>query len=307
MSQSEHIYDCVIVGGGPAGVSCALECHESALDVVVLEREERVGGQLPLIPSPIFNYVAGYFENGEMARNELEKVAKLFLGERLLTNCNVQSVDLTKKQILTNRGNFRGRTIFLATGYRLKQWDFPVPERFAGDVLYRSGIVRDQLRGKPIAIIGGGDSAVFTALDLAGHDCPVTVLARSEKFKARPDIVDSMYRHENITVHTGTIVKHMDGGPKLERIVTENSKGDIEVTCEKVIAKLGYVPNTELFADQLVTLQGHIKVNENQATSLEAVFAGGDIVMPGYDRVAFAAGTGMMAARSIRCYLGQTP
>ena len=307
MSLSNHIYDAVIVGGGPAGVSCALECHESALDVVVLEREERVGGQLPLIPSPIFNYVAGYFENGESARKELEKVANLFLGERLLTNCNVQSVDLAKKEIVTNRGYFRGRTIFLATGYRLRQWDFPVPERFAGDVLYRSGIVRDELRGKPVAIVGGGDSAVFTALDLAEQGCAVTVLARSEKFKARQDIVDRMYEHKCIEVHLGTTVKLMDGDLKLERIVAENSKGDIEVTCEKVIAKLGYTPNTEMLAEQLVTSQGHIKVDGNQATSAEGVFAGGDIVIPGYDRVAFAAGSGMMAARSIRCYLGHTP
>lgn len=307
MSSSDHIYDVVIVGGGPAGVSCALECHESALDVVVLEREERVGGQIPLIPSPIFNYVAGYFENGEAARKELEKVANLFLGERLLINCNVQSADLSQKEIVTNRGRFRGRTIFLATGYRLKQWDFPIPQRFSEHVLYRSGIVREELKGKPIAIIGGGDSAVFTALDLAEHGCPVTVLARGEKFKARQDIVERMHEKESVSVFTGASVKSLEGDEKLERLIAQTPKGDIEVICEKVIAKLGYVPNTELFTGQLSSSQGHIEVDERQATSADGVFAGGDIVTPGYDRVAFAAGSGMMAARSIRCYLGQTP
>lgn len=307
MAQTENIYDSIIVGGGPAGISCALECHESALDVVVLEREERAGGQIPSIPSPIFNYVAGHFENGEAARKELENVANLFLGERLLTNCNVQSLDLSRKEVVTNKGIFRGKTIFLATGYRLRRWDFPVPELLAKDVLYRSGIVREELQGKPVAIIGGGDSAVFTALDLADHGCPVTVLARSEKFKARPDIVARMYQHDGIEVHTGTSVKSLSGGKKLERILAENSKGDIYVPCEKLIAKLGYLPNTELFAQQVDSSQGHIKVDERFATSAEGVFAGGDIVTPGYDRIAFAAGSGMMAARSIRCYLGHTP
>ncbi len=307
MSDSERIYDAVIVGGGPAGISCALECHESALDVVVLERADKVGGQLPIIPGPIANYAAGYFETGEVARDQLEKVAQLLLAERVKLNCNVLSMNLAKKEIVAGQFVFKAKTIFLATGYRLREWDLPVPNNFNDDVLYRSGIYKEQLKGKHVAIIGGGDSAVFTALDLAENDCRVSVLAKGEALRARPDLVARMHCHKGIDVHTKTVVKRMLGGDHLEAVIAENSEGELEIKCEKVIAKLGYLPNTEMFVDQLNSSQGHILVDQTFATSMDGVFAGGDIVQPGYDRIAFAAGSGIMAARSIRCFLGHTP
>ncbi len=307
MPEFEHIHDVVIVGGGPAGISCALECHESGLDVVVLEREERVGGQTSLIPSPVYNYAAGFFENGEAMRDELEKVAQLFLTDKVKTSCNVLSMDLANREIVTTRGTVKGKTVFLATGYRLREFDLQVPIDYVDDVLYRSEIHRESLRGKPIVIIGGGDSAVFTALDLAEYCSHVTVLARSNTFKARPDIVSRVHNHKVIEVHTSTVVTGLFGHEHLEHVTAINDAGNFDIQCVKLIAKLGYVPNTELFADQLQNSRGHILVDQNFATSVNGIFAGGDIVQPGYDRVAFAAGSGMMAARSIRCFLGHTP
>jgi thioredoxin reductase (NADPH) len=303
----KHIYDVVIVGGGPAGISCALECHESGLDVVVLERADRVGGQLSLIPGPVYNYAAGFFESGEMMRNELENVAHLFLTDRVKTGCNVLSMNLAQKEIVTDTGAFRGKTVFLATGYRLKEFDLAVPDDFADDVLYRSGIYTESLRGKPIVIVGGGDSAVFTALDLAEYCSHVTVLARGKTFKARPDIVARMSSHHVIEAHTNSVVTRLIGHQNLESVIAINETGEFEIKCTKLIAKLGYLPNTELFVDQLQNVRGHITVDQSFATSIKGVFAGGDIVQPGYDRIAFAAGSGMMAARSIRVLLGHTP
>ena len=307
MSDSLHIHDAVIVGGGPAGISCALECHESGLDVVVLERADRVGGQASLIPSAVYNYAAGYFENGEALRDEMENVAKLFLSERIRTSCNVLSVDLARKEIVTSKGTFRGKTIFLATGYRIRELDLSVPEDFVDDVCYRSGIYGEELRGKEVAIIGGGDSAVFTALDLAEYCSRVTVLARASRFKARPDIVARMKHHQHIEVHTNSVVTKLLGHQHLESVLVSNAASNFEIKCSKLIAKLGYVPNTELFVEQLGSSRGHILVDQSFATSVDGVFAGGDIVQPGYDRIAFAAGSGMMAARSIRIFLGHTP
>lgn len=302
-----HIHDAVVVGGGPAGISCALECHESGLDVVVLERADRVGGQVSLIPGAVYNYAAGYFENGEALRDQMESVAKLFLSDRVKTGCDVLSVDLVKKKIVTNHGTFCGKTIFLATGYRLKELDLAVPSEFADDVYYRSGIYRELLRGKEIAVIGGGDSAVFTALDLAEYCSHVTVLARANRFKARPDIVARMNHHKRIEVHTKSVVTKLQGHQHLESVLVTNAESVFEIKCSKLIAKLGYMPNTEMFAEQLNSSRGHILVDQTFATSIDGVFAGGDIVQPGYDRIAFASGSGMMAARSMRVFLGHTP
>lgn len=307
MSDSSHNYDLVVVGGGPAGISCALECHENALDVVVLEREKRVGGQLPQIPSPVYNFAAGFFENGEQMRDQMEKVAQMFLTDRVKTGCEVLSVNLSEKEVVTSQGTYTGKTILLSTGYRVRRLEMPVSEEYAGDVLYRSGIHREELKGKEVVIIGSGDSAVFTALDLAEYCSHITVLARSNMFKARPDIVARMHNSKIIEVHTNSVVTSLRGNGKLESVIVSNESTEFEVKCSKVIAKLGYLPNTELFSEQLESSRGHIIVNPQFATSIDGVFAAGDIAQPGYDRVAFAVGSGVMAARSIRVVLGQTP
>lgn len=307
MSDSSPIHDLVVVGGGPAGISCALECHENALDVVVLEREKRVGGQLPQIPSPVYNFAAGFFENGEQMRDQMEKVAQMFLTDRVKTGCDVLSVNLAKKEVITSQGTYKGKTILLSTGYRVRRLEMPIPDEYAGDVLYRSGIHRDDLKGKEVVIIGSGDSAVFTALDLAEYCSHITVLARSNMFKARPDIVARMRDSKIIEVHTNSVVTSLRGNGKLESIIVSNQSTEFEVNCSKLIAKLGYLPNTEMFSDQLESSRGHIIVNQHFATSIDGVFAAGDIAQPGYDRVAFAVGSGVMAARSIRVFLGQTP
>ncbi len=307
MSDSSSIHDLVVVGGGPAGISCALECHENALDVVVLEREKRVGGQLPQIPSPVYNYAAGFFENGEQMRDQMEKVAQMFLTDRVKTGCDVLSVNLAKKEVTTSQGTYKGKTILLSTGYRVRRLEMPISDEYAGDVLYRSGIHREELKGKEVVIIGSGDSAVFTALDLTEYCSHITVLARSNMFKARPDIVARMRDSKIIEVHTNSVVTSLRGNGKLESIIVSSKSAEIEVKCSKLIAKLGYLPNTELFSDQLESSRGHIIVNSQFATSIDGVFAAGDIAQPGYDRVAFAVGSGVMAARSIRAFLGQTP
>lgn len=307
MFDSSSIHDLVVVGGGPAGISCALECHENALDVVVLEREKRVGGQLPQIPSPVYNYAAGFFENGEQMRDQMEKVAQMFLTDRVKTGCDVLSVNLAKKEVTTSQGTYKGKTILLSTGYRVRRLEMPISDEYAGDVLYRSGIHREELKGKEVVIIGSGDSAVFTALDLTEYCSHITVLARSNMFKARPDIVARMRDSKIIEVHTNSVVTSLRGNGKLESIIVSSKSAEIEVKCSKLIAKLGYLPNTELFSDQLESSRGHIIVNSQFATSIDGVFAAGDIAQPGYDRVAFAVGSGVMAARSIRAFLGQTP
>lgn len=307
MQNQTYTHDVVVVGGGPSGISCALECHENALDVAILERETRLGGQVPTIPSPISNYAAGFFENGEKLREQMETLAHQFLAERIRTECEVLRVDLDRKEIETNRGIFKGKAIFLSTGYRLRRLELPVESRFEADILYRSGPSRESFQDRSIVIVGSGDSAVFTALDLARYCSRITVLARGDRFKARPDILAKMKENRVIEAHTNSTVTRLAGQEKLESVRVSNLSGEFELKCEKLIAKLGYLPNTELFSNQLDCSDGHIIVNQQFETSLAGVFAGGDIVRPGYDRIAFAAGSGMMAARAIRALLGHTP
>lgn len=299
-----HVFDVVIVGAGPAGISCALECYENQLDVMVFDRNARAGGQLSDIPSPIKNYSAGFFENGEQARDSLESIALSVLGDRLKTNCAVEKLDLEQKRIFTSEGVFTARCIFLSTGYRVKRWDLEIPSPLRNDVLYRSGIHKEELKGKTVAIIGSGDSAAFTALELSECCKSVSLIVRGGKLKAIPQSVAKLEKLSNVEICYRSVVKALIGDESLSAIIVETEKNERRVNCDKVIAKLGYSPNTELFVDQLNCVNGHVEVDQFFSTSIEGVYAGGDIAYPGYDRVAFAAGSGVMAARAIRKYIG---
>ncbi len=282
MIQVDHIYDAIVVGAGPAGISCALECIENALDVIVLDRAERIGGQLSSIPGPLQNFSAGFYATGDALRDEMEKVTALALPQRIVTGLKVESFNLPERILETNQGTLKARTIFLATGYRVRE-----------------------LAKKKLIVVGGGDSAMLTALDLA-EICPdITVLVRGATLKARPDIMAQIEAHPRITVLLNTSLKTLKGSPNLQSAIVANSDGERELPCHELIAKLGYTPNTEAFIDQLKSDErGHVIVDQSFATSIEGVFAGGDIVQPGYDRISFASGSGMMAAKSMRRVIG---
>jgi thioredoxin reductase (NADPH) len=305
MIQADHVYDAIIIGAGPAGISCALECIENALDVIVLDRSERIGGQLSSIPGPLQNFSAGFYATGDALRDEMEKVANLALPQRIVTGLNVESFNLAERSLQTNQGTLKARTIFLATGYRVRELDISLSSGFEKDIYYHSGSFKKELANKNLVVIGGGDSAMFTALDMA-EICPdIKVLVRGTTLKARPDVMARVDAHPRITVLLNTSLKTLKGAPNLQSVVVANPDGETELPCHELIAKLGYAPNTEAFIDQLKSDErGHVIVDQSFATSIDGVFAGGDIVQPGYDRIAFASGSGMMAARSIRKLVG---
>jgi len=305
MIHFDHIYDAIVVGAGPAGISCALECIENALDVIVLDRAERIGGQLSSIPGPLQNFSAGFYPTGDALRDEMEKVAALALPKRIVTKLNVESFNLPERTLQTNQGTLKARTIFLATGYRVRELDISLTSGFEKNIYYHSGSFKKELANKKLIVVGSGDSAMFTALDMA-EICPdITVLVRGNTLKARPDVMERIEAHPRITVLLNTSLKTLKGSPNLQSVVVTNAEGGCELPCHELIAKLGYVPNTEAFIDQLKSDErGHVIVDQNFATSIDGVFAGGDIVQPGYDRISFASGSGMMAAKSMRKVIG---
>ncbi|MBC7998277.1 MAG: FAD-dependent oxidoreductase [Leptolyngbya sp.] len=165
--------------------------------------------------------------------------------------------------------------------------------------------IQTELENKKLIVVGGGDSALFTALDMAEICHDIKVLVRGAKLKARPDVVARAEAHPHITIMLNTNLRALKGSENLKSVIVSGLDGEKELPCQKLVVKLGYVPNTDAFSDQLKSDErGHILVDQNFSTSIDGVFAGGDIVQPGYDRIAFATGSGMMAAKSIRQAIG---
>lgn len=295
----------LVLGSGPAGVSCALECLDNKLDVLVLERDSAPGGQLKQIPSPIRNLCTGYHNDGESLAGALNQAVRTLVADRLITDCAVSSVDLNNNLVVSDRGDVSYRALAIATGYRVRTLQVPGIERFCEHILYRSGIYKDALKGKAVIVVGGGDSALLTALDLGSISASVHLIHRSSSFRARPDVVKAVEENPCITVHKNSSIRAFLGAEALTGALISKDGEEFEIPCSNVVVKIGYAPNTELFAGQLdMDESDHIVCDRYGATSMAGVFCAGDIISGGVDRIAWAMGSGTAAAFGIRKYLG---
>jgi len=306
-------FDVLIIGGGPADVSCALECQDSRVSHLLIERNERLGGQLADITTEVPNFALSRGTGNEL-QERLEKACQES-GINFVTNEAVVSIDLSARQVVTTQAVYSAKAIFIATGYRVKKLELPVDSDVETEIVYRTGEGQVCLAGRKVVIAGGGDSALLEALALVDTARSITVVHRSNRFKARPDVLEAVksderiklldnFQIESVNASSGAGVKgSFTKSPSISiRSTVDDSTQTIDF--DKLVVKYGYVPNTELFAGQIeMDERGHIRVNQDCSTSVSAVFAGGDIASPGYDRIATAVGHGMVAAGSIRSLL----
>lgn len=304
--EKEIRADVLILGGGPSGISCALECADSGLDHLLLERSQKFGGQLDEIPGPIPNMPAGNFHaSGKDLSFAMLEHARSF-GCRLEADVDILEADLEKLSLRSKNTVYRGRTIYIAAGARYREPTFENQARFKDYIHHRHYVDNRHFEGRDVIIVGGGDSAFFAALAKANVAKSVTILHRSSNFKVRRDIRNLVEADSRIELLANREIISLQGESKLEEVLLkDNFSGEIQSRkADVVYAKLGYVPNSELFYNQLeLSASGHIVTDRKLRTSKAGVFAGGDIISPGYDRIAVALGHGSLAVKFIREYL----
>lgn len=304
--EKEIRADVLILGGGPSGISCALECADSGLDHLLLERSQKFGGQLDEIPGPIPNMPAGNFHaSGKDLSFAMLEHARSF-GCRLEADVDILEADLEKLSLRSKNTVYRGRTIYIAAGARYREPTFENQARFKDYIHHRHYVDNRHFEGRDVIIVGGGDSAFFAALAKANVAKSVTILHRSSNFKVRRDIRNLVEADSRIELLANREIISLQGESKLEEVLLkDNASGEIQSRkADVVYAKLGYVPNSELFYNQLeLSASGHIVTDRKLRTSKAGVFAGGDIISPGYDRIAVAMGHGSLAVKFIREYL----
>ena len=163
---AEKPCDVVIVGGGVAGTSCALECLDIRLDTVVYESNAAVGGQIAQIPHSVRNVLAWRFEAGVPVRRAVEESVAI-LGDRLRVSERVIRVDLAEHWVEVGATRVHARAIVLATGTRRQELPAAPDGAFGGDVTYLVESRPEHFAGRDVVVVGGGDSATLDALELA--------------------------------------------------------------------------------------------------------------------------------------------
>lgn len=306
MSEST-VYETVIVGGGPAGLACALELIESRVQCLLLERAAQLAPQVREIHNPLENFPVGPFANGINMQTSMIAAVQT-AGCFYQLGCEAAQIDCARRVIETPKGTVRAKTILLATGYRVRRLNLAGEDNYGDNVCYHVRSGSSRFAGQPVAVVGGGDNAFIHAIELAELSSQVYLISRSPKFKARPDLVAKLNEYRNIELLNNSQVVELSGQKDLRAIKVRSSVSN-EITTLPVrglLVKIGYQPNTELVAGQLETDQcGHIAIDERCRTSQTGIYAAGDITTPGYPRIATALGQGAIAACAIRSYLGK--
>src|SRR5262245_20116752 len=211
-------HDVVIVGAGPAGVSCGLECHDIQLDTVVFEAAGEPGGQLSEIQHSVRNVAAGRFADGPALREALEESAAT-LGPRLRRKTSVTRVDAANRSVELEDGTWvRGRALVIATGSAAQRLVAAPDGAFSGAVTYQVESRIDRFSGIDVVVIGGGDSATLDALELARRGSRVKLVHRGPALTARDDIIDQVRREDRIDDLAGWELDSLHGGEHLEEV-----------------------------------------------------------------------------------------
>ncbi len=294
-------YDCVIIGGGPAGISCALELIEHKRSYVLLDNSDRLGGQLDQIHNTIRDLASGFFENGKAL-----KEAMLDLAQRrelnYLVEHQVTRLDALTRIAWVGQRRFHGKAIVVATGSSMRRLEAAGADRFSADTFYQTEFAEDLLYGHTIAVVGGGDSAFMEAMELA-RQCPrVYLIHRGASFNARDDVVADVRSDTRIEILPQSTVVELHGDRALSAITIRQTDTEKErrLSVNRLVVKIGYQPNCELLAGQVdIDEKGFVQTDINCETSVSGIYAAGDNVHPGYLRIAPAMGQGIIAANHI--------
>jgi thioredoxin reductase (NADPH) len=297
----EKTYDVVIVGSGPAGYTAALYAARANLQTLVFQGFES-GGQL-MLTSDVENY-PGYKDGvqGPDMMDEFEAQAARFGAE--MRPDNVERVDFSERPFkLWAEGEDEpvlAATVVIATGAQAKWLGLESEERLFGKGV--SGCATCDaffFRGKKVAVVGGGDTAMEEAGVLAKFADEVFLIHRRDEFRASKIMLDRAEKNEKITFVTDTTVEEILGDTTVEGVRLKNAKTGEESTLavDGFFAAIGHTPATGLFAGQLeMDESGYVFQKEHTMTSVPGVFAAGDVSDTRYRQAITAAADGCRAA-----------
>ena len=304
-----HLYDVVIIGGGPAGLTAALYLARARYRTVVVEKE-KFGGQIT-ITHEVVNYPGVERTSGTELTETMRRQAESFGAEFLLAQ--VEKLDLSGdvKTVHTDRGELKAFGVLLATGAHPRMLGFPGEAEFRGrGVAYCATCDGEFFTGKEVFVVGGGFAAAEEAVFLTKYASKVTILMITDDFTCAESVADGARNHPKIDVRYNTEVLEVFGDSAVRGIRYRNHVTG-EVTEHKapegsnigVFVFAGYVPATGLIKDIAeLTPEGYVVTDRSLKTSVEGLYAAGDVCVKPLRQVVTAVGDGALAATELEKY-----
>lgn len=310
--DQEHIYDLIIIGSGPAGLSAGIYAGRATLDTLILEADT-VGGQVTTT-SIVYNYPAAPAIDGTKLANQMQKQAADF-GVTIKRD-GVQEVQLDGeiKVITTKSGHhYQARSVVVATGAHPRKVGFKGEDEFRGrGIAYCSTCDGELFSGLQVFVVGGGYAAAEEADYLTRYAKHVTVLVRGNHFSCPPLTASRALDNPKVSVEYNTEIKEVSGDTYLTAMTLVNNQTGQEQTYQVeegdktfgVFVYVGTEPETDLFKGKLdLDSHGYILADEQCATNIAGVYAAGDVLAKELRQIITAASDGALAATNAEAYV----
>jgi len=303
--DTSKVYDVVIIGGGPAGLTAAVYCMRKGVSVALVAKH--AGGQVA-DTSGIENYMGYRYINGlELVDKFKSQVLQFSISYD--EGGDVEAIeDGAIKSVLLKDGRIiKGKTLIIASGKRWKKLGVPGEVELTGKgVAYCSICDAPFFAGKKVAVVGGGNSGVEAAIDLAKVAGEVFVIQNLDRLTADKILVDKLNSFGNVRFIYKTVVRQIKGVSSVESIVLENtgSLQKTELAVDGIFIEIGLEPNSDFVKGVLeLNSSGEIIVDCACRTSVNGIFAAGDVTSVPFKQIIIAAGEGAKAALSACEYL----
>ena len=300
------IYDVIIIGAGPAGLTAAIYAGRSRLSALLIEKSSD-GGQVA-ITNEIENYPGAMVENetGATLTARMTEQASRFGAERVYdTVTGVEFEGSVKTVTCAGGAEYKSKAVIIATGARPRAIGCEGEEAFVGKgISFCATCDANFFEDFEVFVAGGGDSAIEEAVYLTKFARSVTVIHRRDELRAAKSIQEKAFKNDKIKFMWDSVIQSVGGDGLLERMTVRNVKtGELtEITADEddglfgLFAFLGFIPNSALFEGLLPLENGYIKTDEDMFTGIPGVFAAGDVRVKSLRQVVTAAADGAISA-----------
>ena len=296
------MYDIIIIGAGPAGLTAAVYAKRAGKDVLVIEKGT-FGGQITY--SPRVENIPGFVSltGNEFAEKLVEQALNLGAEIECAEVLEIRNGEV--KTVVTDSGNFEGKTVIIATGAKHRMLGVDGEEKFVGEGISFCAVCDGAFyEGKDVAVIGGGNSALQEAILLSETSKKVYLVQNLDFITGEKTLYDKILEKNNVEVILGATVDSFVGENTLEGIVINTKDGKKNLDVDGVFVAIGLVPQNDAFANIIdLDERGYVASGEECTTNADGIFVAGDCRQKRIRQVATAASDGAVAALAACAYL----